>query len=331
MKKKLLSCLTALSVLFEIGVPALAVDTGFADVPQDAYYAAAVRYCRDTGLISGTSDTTFSPHDATFRAQLTAMLWRQAGSPAAGGEPFADVSGAAYYAEAAAWANEQGVVTGYGDGRFGPNDPVTRAQLTAILWRVDGRPTAAETTPFADQTAIPSYAADAAAWACAGGIVSGKDGGRFDPNGRATRAETAAILCRWLTGGAPNEGPDRQDDPAILPKLTVEIGNQAFPVTLEDNETTRALLDRLPLTVTLSELNGNEKYYYLPDSLPANAARPGTIRAGDLMLYGDDCLVLFYQTFDSGYSYTRLGALDAPAGLPAAVGRGSVEATFRVR
>lgn len=331
MKRRLCSVALALSVLLGLGVPARAVDTGFDDVPQDAYYAEAVRYCRDNGLISGTSNTAFSPHDATSRAQLTAILWRQAGSPAAGGNPFADVSGTAYYAEAAAWANEQGVVTGYGDGRFGPDDPVTRAQLTVILWRVDGSPNVAGTTPFADQNAIPSYAADAAAWARASGIVSGKDGGRFDPHGRATRAETAAILYRWLSGDVSNESPDAQDNPAVLPKLTVEIGSQAFPVTLEDNETTRALLDRLPLTVTLSELNGNEKYYYLSDGLPTNATRPGNIRAGNLMLYGDDCLVLFYQTFDSGYSYTRLGALDDSAGLAAAVGRGSVEVSFRVR
>ncbi len=77
--------------------------------------------------------------------------------------------------------------------------------------------------------------------------------------------------------------------------------------SLRDNPTTRALLERLPMTVTMCELNGNEKYVYMEESLPANARRPGQIPAGDLMLYGSDCLVLFYESFSSSYSYTTLG------------------------
>lgn len=108
----------------------------------------------------------------------------------------------------------------------------------------------------------------------------------------------------------------------------MEAGGQTFTITLLDNPSARALLKRLPMTVSMEELNGNEKYYYLPESLPTNSLRPGNIHTGDLMLYGSDCLVLFYESFSSGYSYTRLGSVNDPSGLAAALGRGSVEVTF---
>ena len=84
----------------------------------------------------------------------------------------------------------------------------------------------------------------------------------------------------------------------------------------------------LPMTVRMGELNGNEKYYYLPDRLQTSASNPGTIHTGDLMLYGSDCLVLFYKTFATSYSYTRLGRLDDTSGLEAALGRGEVTVSF---
>lgn len=110
--------------------------------------------------------------------------------------------------------------------------------------------------------------------------------------------------------------------------VTVIIGEETFAATLLDNETARVLGARLPLTLEMSELNGNEKYFYLDEGLPAAAEPPGRINAGDLMLYGSDCLVLFYETFSSGYSYTPVGSLDDPAGLAEAVGGGGVTVTF---
>lgn len=115
-----------------------------------------------------------------------------------------------------------------------------------------------------------------------------------------------------------------------MPQLKIEVGGQVFTATLLDNPTTRALLDRLPMTISMTDLNGNEKYYYLPESLPTNSQRPGNIHAGDLMLYGSDCLVLFYESFSSGYSYTRLGTVDDPNGLAAALGSGSVKVIFQI-
>ncbi len=110
--------------------------------------------------------------------------------------------------------------------------------------------------------------------------------------------------------------------------ITLTINGTSFAVTLEDNEAARAFAARLPLTLDMSELNGNEKYFYLDDSLPTASYRPGTIRTGDLMLYGSSCVVLFYQTFTSGYSYTRLGRVTNPEGLAAALGSGDVRVSF---
>ena len=110
--------------------------------------------------------------------------------------------------------------------------------------------------------------------------------------------------------------------------ITVTVGDTSFPATLNDCPAARQLLTMLPLTLDMQELNGNEKYYYLDSDLAADSERMGSIQAGDLMLYGSDCLVLFYDSFSTPYSYTRLGAVDDPTGLAEALGRGNVTVTF---
>lgn len=113
-------------------------------------------------------------------------------------------------------------------------------------------------------------------------------------------------------------------DSAKEQRMTLTVGAQEFDVTLEDNAAAQALYEMLPLRLEMSELNGNEKYHYLDQTLPADAQRPGQINAGDLMLFGDDCIVLFYESFSSGYSYTRLGRVENAGGLAGVLGRGSV-------
>jgi hypothetical protein len=110
--------------------------------------------------------------------------------------------------------------------------------------------------------------------------------------------------------------------------MWMTIGERRFVITLADNASARAFAAQLPLSVDMSELNGNEKHASLPKALPANASRPGTIRNGDLMLYGTDTLVLFYVTFRSSYSYTRLGRVDEPENLAQALGGSGVRVGF---
>ena len=110
--------------------------------------------------------------------------------------------------------------------------------------------------------------------------------------------------------------------------INIIVGSKTFTATLADSETGEAFAALLPLTVTMNELNGNEKYHYLSSSLPTSAYQPGTIHAGDLMLYGNNCVVLFYETFNSSYSYTRLGAIDNPSGLAETLGVGNVSVRF---
>jgi hypothetical protein len=110
--------------------------------------------------------------------------------------------------------------------------------------------------------------------------------------------------------------------------MWMSVGERRFAITLTDNAAARAFAAHLPLTLDMSELNGNEKHADLREALPANASRPGTIRNGDLMLYGTNTVVVFYATFNSSYSYTRLGRVDEPADLPQALGRGGVRVVF---
>ncbi len=111
-------------------------------------------------------------------------------------------------------------------------------------------------------------------------------------------------------------------------KLKITIGTYSFTATLYDNPTVVAFKTKLPMTVNMSELNGNEKYFDLPNNLPVNASNPGTIQAGDVMLYGSNTLVLFYKSFSTSYSYTPMGGIDDVSGLTAALGPGNVTVSF---
>lgn len=111
-------------------------------------------------------------------------------------------------------------------------------------------------------------------------------------------------------------------------RIWMAVGEHRFAVALADTEAAHAFVAQLPLTLDMPDLNGNEKHVKLPKPLPASATRPGTIRNGDLMLWGADTLVVFYLTFDSRYSYTRLGRIEDSAALPQVLGRGPVRVTF---
>jgi len=118
--------------------------------------------------------------------------------------------------------------------------------------------------------------------------------------------------------------------PMTNSKIKIKVNSQTFTATLLDNKSVTAFKEMLPLTMKMTELNGNEKYFELPISLPTNSYNPQTIKNGDLMLYGSKTLVLFYKTFSTPYSYTKLGSLDDVTGLTTALGSGNVTVTFEL-
>lgn len=111
-------------------------------------------------------------------------------------------------------------------------------------------------------------------------------------------------------------------------RMWMTVGERRFAITLADNETAGAFVAQLPLTLDMIELNGNEKYAEVPQALPSDASRPGTIHHGDLMIYGSSTVVVFYKTFRSSYSYTRLGRVEDPSTLSQALGQSSRRVTF---
>ena len=177
-------------------------ETKFNDVSANDWFASAVDYVTGKGMMNGTADNTFSPKAHTTRGMVVTVLYRLENQPSTSAASFTDVTSGAYYANAVAWANANGIVSGYGSGKFGPNDKVTREQLAAILYRyaqykkydVSG---AKSLDGYTDAQSVSSYAVPALQWANAAGVVTGKSGSKLDPKGNATRAEVAAMLMRF--------------------------------------------------------------------------------------------------------------------------------------
>ena len=176
----------------------------FVDVPADAYYYDAVLWAVENGVTEGTNadGTLFSPNDPCTRAQVVTFLWRAAGSP----EPeslrsFADVSADSYYAKAVAWAVENGITTGTGDGLFSPDAVCSRAQIVTFLWRAQQSPAAGSGNPFLD-VAADAYYTDAVLWAVENGVTMGTnaEGTAFSPDDDCTRAQIVTFLYRCLGG-----------------------------------------------------------------------------------------------------------------------------------
>lgn len=161
----------------------------------------AVDFVVARGLFNGTSETLFSPDTAMSRGMLAMVLYRLEGEPAASAASgrFTDVAKDSYYDKAIGWAVENGILSGYGDGRMGPDDPVTREQLATMLWRYSKSPAAsASLAKFSDAAQVSDYAATAMSWAVQNGIVNGRGNGILAPNGQATRAEVAQMMMNFL-------------------------------------------------------------------------------------------------------------------------------------
>ncbi len=174
----------------------------YGDVPGTEWYYTSVAFVYDQGLMDGVSPTSFAPQAATTRAMLVESLYRLAGSPASGTAAFTDVPSSASYAAAVAWAADRGVVSGYGNGLFGPDDPITREQMALIFYQyaqVMGFDTLlrADLSWSDDAWNISSYALDAMRWANAQQLINGVSATSLAPKGGAVRAQTATILMNF--------------------------------------------------------------------------------------------------------------------------------------
>ena len=174
-------------------------DLPFTDVAEGIWYEDAVRYVYENKLMAGTGSDTFGPDLATSRGMIVTILYRMAGSPAVGACGFTDVAAGQYYTSAIAWAAEKGVVSGYGGGLFGPDDPITREQMTLILQgyaRLSGKDVSAraDLSAYTDAGEISGYAQESMSWARAVGLVNGTGETTLTPSGTATRAQAAVLF-----------------------------------------------------------------------------------------------------------------------------------------
>ena len=251
MNKEIASILCAAAITCSAGAANV---TDFSDVRPSDWYHDAVNYVCENGLMNGTSDTVFSPNATTSRGMIVTILYRLAGSPdlpeSNWGYPYADVDTAAYYSTPVYWARMNNLVTGYTDTQFGPDDAITREQLTAILYRYAdslGIDTDTGFIPdkyydFSDYQSVSRYTTNAMSWCVNKGIVNGSDG-RLNPQGTATRAEVATMLMNAesvLSGEEPVE-----------PETPVSPDNQPVPddtdsETTEDNQTVTDEISQRP-------------------------------------------------------------------------------------
>lgn len=189
-------------------------DTGYSDVDADAWYAEAAAYCRENDMMDGVGDNRFDPEGSLTRAALATVLYRIAGTPAVTGtDAFTDTDNGKWYTNAVLWASRQGLVGGYGNGLFGTNDPVSRQDMTTVLWRYAGSPAVEGAENFGDESAVSDYAAAAVDWASVNNIVPAVSNNTFAPKSNATRAQIAVALMNY-TRLANNESPA----PVPIPK-----------------------------------------------------------------------------------------------------------------
>ena len=169
----------------------------FKDVPANAYYYEAVKWAQEKGITGGIGNGLFGPNDPCTRAQIVTFLWRAAGSPAPKntGTAFGDVKPGSFYEQAVAWAVENGITGGTGEGMFSPDATCTRAQSVTFLYRASGSPAVSDKAEFSDVSTTAFYA-DAVAWAAKKGITTGIGGGLFGSGNDCTRGQIVTFLWR---------------------------------------------------------------------------------------------------------------------------------------
>ena len=201
MKRKLTALLAAAALCLSLTIPASAAGS-FADVSptRDAWCYTQVMQASEAGLMNGYGSSLFGKNDPITRGQMVQILYNYYGEDCGTNSGFSDVPASAWYAKAVTWASKKGVVSGYSNGTFGPNNQLTREQMVTILYNVADKP---ETNPsaisqYSDYYQVASYAADGFAWAVSNKVVSGTSNTTLSPRGTATRAQVAVILIRYL-------------------------------------------------------------------------------------------------------------------------------------
>ena len=181
--------------------------SSFSDVPASAWYAEAIAYCQQNGIMSGTTSTTFAPEATLTRAMLATVLHRMSNTPAVSDPPvFADAAAGSWYSDAVSWAAKNNIISGYGGGTFGVNDPTTREQAVTILWRYAGEPEDAATADISDMSSISSWAQAAVRWAADNDILAGMlENNHLNPKTNIKRGEVASMLYHYLSSNASGQ------------------------------------------------------------------------------------------------------------------------------
>lgn len=298
MKQRFTTFLAALFFSLSMALPASATvsDTGYSDVDVGAWYAESVTWCRENNLMAGVGGGRFAPDSTLTRAMLAAVLWRQAGSPVVNYlMQFNDVPEGQWYTESIRWAASEELVRGYGNGRFGTNDPITQQQLDIILNNYLGQ-TITQGIPGFDGSSAPT-----------------------------TRAQVAAVLQRLSDtqpGTSPSEGEETM--------LYITVNGTTLTATLANNssaEAFRELLANGPCTIQMSDYGNFEKVGPLGQSLPTNNQQI-TTEAGDIILYQGNQITIYYDR--NSWNFTRLGKINDVTSqqLRDILGSGDVSVTF---
>ena len=298
MKQRFTTFLATLFFSLSMALPASATvsDTGYSDVDAGAWYAESVAWCRENNLMAGVGGGRFAPDSTLTRAMLAAVLWRQAGSPVVNYlMRFNDVPEEQWYTEPIRWAASEELVRGYGNGRFGTNDPITQQQLDIILNNYLGQ-TITQGIPGFDGSSAPT-----------------------------TRAQVAAVLQRLSDtqpGTSPSEGEETM--------LYITVNGTTLTATLANNssaEAFRELLANGPCTIQMSDYGNFEKVGPLGQSLPTNNQQI-TTEAGDIILYQGNQITIYYDR--NSWNFTRLGKINGVTSqqLRDILGSGDVSVTF---
>ena len=201
MKRKLTALLAAAALCLSLTIPASAAGS-FADVSptRDAWCYTQVMQASEAGLMNGYGSSLFGKNDPITRGQMVQILYNYYGEDCGTNSGFSDVPSSVWYAKAVTWASKKGVVSGYSNGTFGPNNKLTREQMVTILYNVADKPATntSAISQYSDYYQVASYAADGFAWAVSNKVVSGTSNTTLSPRGTATRAQVAVILIRYL-------------------------------------------------------------------------------------------------------------------------------------